>query len=547
MADKKLNIKVSTTGAKKSKGQLKGLSGSISSLGKAALATGVAYFGARGLISGLSSVIRLAGEQEKAEKKLEVALGKRSTALLKQASALQQVTTFGDEAIIGVQASLAAFLDSEDAIKKATEATLDISVAMGMDLKAAGDLIAKTLGSSTNAMSRYGVQVEGAVGSTERLESLTGNVAKLFGGQAKAQAETMAGSLEQMSNAVGDAGEAMGELLSPMVISTAKAIKTLAEGVGSVISRFKEFGKEVDAVLLDKTALSKQAIEEFRKSVKGLSEEQLLDLGSDIQEVGAKLGRFTVASSEANQKLQILETAIFAIRDQQTKLAPVLETTTKLRRNESGIIFELDSKYKEFIETQRVNFANQVAEAGMVERLIQDYPELAKAMGLVEAKSSVLGEQIELAGALSSALQTTFDPDLGAGEAFKGFVIQLMSAMQGVILASKAVSEALTFAFTGPAGVSVAIASLIALEIAKAGVRSIKFAETGFDGVVDRPTMFMTGEAGAERVQVTPLQGPNINGPQGGITLNISAPLVDETVIDSIIPAIQKAQRMNLA
>jgi len=547
MADKKLNIKVSTPGAKKSKAQLKGLSGSISSLGKAALATGVAYFGARGLISGLSSVIRLAGEQEKAEKKLEVALGKRSTALLKQASALQQVTTFGDEAIIGVQASLAAFLDSEDAIKKATEATLDISVAMGMDLKAAGDLIAKTLGSSTNAMSRYGVQVEGAVGSTERLESLTGNVAKLFGGQAKAQAETMAGSLEQMSNAVGDAGEAMGELLSPMVISTAKAIKTLAEGVGSVISRFKEFGKEVDAVLLDKTALSKQAIEEFRKSVKGLSEEQLLDLGSDIQEVGAKLGRFTVASSEANQKLQILETAIFAIRDQQTKLAPVLETTTKLRRNESGIIFELDSKYKEFIETQRVNFANQVAEAGMVERLIQDYPELAKAMGLVEAKSSVLGEQIELAGALSSALQTTFDPDLGAGEAFKGFVIQLMSAMQGVILASKAVSEALTFAFTGPAGVSVAIASLIALEIAKAGVRSIKFAETGFDGIVNKPTMFLTGEAGAERVQVTPLQGPNINGPQGGITLNISAPLVDETVIDSIIPAIQKAQRMNLA
>ena len=105
----------------------------------------------------------------------------------------------------------------------------------------------------------------------------------------------------------------------------------------------------------------------------------------------------------------------------------------------------------------------------------------------------------------------------------------------------------MTFTFTGPVCVSAAIASLIALEIAKAGVRSIKFAETGFDGVVNRPTMFMTGEAGAERVQVTPLQGPNINGPQGGITLNISAPLVDETVIDSIIPAIQKAQRMNLA
>jgi hypothetical protein len=32
-----------------------------------------------------------------------------------------------------------------------------------------------------------------------------------------------------------------------------------------------------------------------------------------------------------------------------------------------------------------------------------------------------------------------------------------------------------------------------------------------------------------------------------GVTVNISAPLVDETVVDTIIPAIEKAQRMNLA
>jgi hypothetical protein len=43
------------------------------------------------------------------------------------------------------------------------------------------------------------------------------------------------------------------------------------------------------------------------------------------------------------------------------------------------------------------------------------------------------------------------------------------------------------------------------------------------------------------------LSSPNIDGPQGGITINISAPLVDETVVDSIIPAIEKAQRLNLA
>ena len=33
----------------------------------------------------------------------------------------------------------------------------------------------------------------------------------------------------------------------------------------------------------------------------------------------------------------------------------------------------------------------------------------------------------------------------------------------------------------------------------------------------------------------------------GGINIEINAPLVDETVIDTIIPAIQKAQKLNLA
>ena len=70
---------------------------------------------------------------------------------------------------------------------------------------------------------------------------------------------------------------------------------------------------------------------------------------------------------------------------------------------------------------------------------------------------------------------------------------------------------------------------------------------TGADFITSGATPMLVGEGGPERVSVTPLTpGMNQNGPQG-ITLNISAPLVDETVIDSIIPAIQKAQRMNLA
>ena len=138
----------------------------------------------------LGAMTRAHAEQELAEKKLETALGFTSTALHNQASALQQTTTFGDEAIISAQALLGAFIKDEEQLKKATVATLDLASAKGMDLSSAADLVGKSLGSSTNSLSRYGIEVEGAVGSTKRLDTLTQNIAKTFGGQARAEAET---------------------------------------------------------------------------------------------------------------------------------------------------------------------------------------------------------------------------------------------------------------------------------------------------------------------------------------------------------------------
>ena len=173
-------------------------------------------------------------EQERTEKKLEVAVGKVNTSLLNQASALQQATTFGDEAIINVQALIASFTDDEKAIKLATKATLDLAAAKGMELNSAADLVSKTLGSSTNSLSRYGITVEGAVGSSKRLESLTSNIATLFGGQAAAAADTLGGSVSQMANAMGDANEAVGQAFAP-------TIQKLANFLRKLLKRLKNF------------------------------------------------------------------------------------------------------------------------------------------------------------------------------------------------------------------------------------------------------------------------------------------------------------------
>tara|TARA_X000001388_G_scaffold51308_2_gene37160 strand:- start:708 stop:2462 length:1755 start_codon:yes stop_codon:yes gene_type:complete len=50
--------------------------------------------------------------------------------------------------------------------------------------------------------------------------------------------------------------------------------------------------------------------------------------------------------------------------------------------------------------------------------------------------------------------------------------------------------------------------------------------------------------SGMERIDVTPLPSPTSSG--GNITINISAPLVDETVVETIIPAIRRAEKLNL-
>lgn len=201
---------VAKTGAAK-----KEIGGINSSLKKAAGAA-AALFSVGQVISFGKEALAVYDVQAKAERGLLVALKGRTDVqqrLIQQAQDLQKVTLFGDEATIQAQALIAAFVKEEEQIKRVIPLVQDLATAKNMDLAAAADLVSKTLGSSTNALARYGIQVEGAVGSTERLESLTGALAEAFGGQAVAAAEEGTGSITQLSNAIGDLKEVIGELI----------------------------------------------------------------------------------------------------------------------------------------------------------------------------------------------------------------------------------------------------------------------------------------------------------------------------------------------
>lgn len=197
-----------------------------SSLKGVASAMGLA-FGAATVINFLKQSVEAYAEQEAALKKLEVALGRNASGLAQYASELQKSTAFGDETIIKGMAMLAMFTKNEDEIKKLTKATLDFAAAKEMDLVSAADLVAKTIGSEVNALGRYGIQVDGAVGSTERLNKTLEGLTKLFAGQAAAQLDTTSGKLKNMQNRIGDVSEAIGEKLIPMLTALLSKVDAL--------------------------------------------------------------------------------------------------------------------------------------------------------------------------------------------------------------------------------------------------------------------------------------------------------------------------------
>ena len=181
-----------------------------------------------------ASVLKLGrayGEQEQAEKRLEGLVGSSVDSLKAKASALQATTRFGDEQTLGAMSLVSAYTSEQAAISQLTEAAMDLATVKGMDLNTATDMLAKSVFSSTNSMSRYGIEIEGAAGSGARLNSALNAISTQMGGASERDTLTLLGAMDQMNNAVGDLAERMGEILAPVIISVANATKEFANNI----------------------------------------------------------------------------------------------------------------------------------------------------------------------------------------------------------------------------------------------------------------------------------------------------------------------------
>lgn len=216
------------------------------SLRRAALA-GLAFFSGRALLRQGQEITNIMVQEEAAAKKLEQALiatggaaGFSAEQLQQYADDLQDVTTFGDDAIVTAESILATFKQIKgDVFKETLLRSLDIATALGRTKDLTAQII--QLGKAVNdpvkgmaALNEVGIQfnetqakqIKKYVAANDVLSAQRVILKELetqFAGQAFAAARG-SGAIEQMKNEIVELKKEIGEELLPVIIESAKGI-----------------------------------------------------------------------------------------------------------------------------------------------------------------------------------------------------------------------------------------------------------------------------------------------------------------------------------
>ncbi len=258
----------------------------VASMAKLAIGVGAAVVAVRGAIKITKELVAAYGIQETAETKLRAAIrasGKEASisadTLFDYASELQGVTTYGDEATISALAMLQQLGDlNEKGLKQTIPLVQDFAAAMGVDLETAASLVGKTLGSSTNALSRYGLEVDMTGTKQEKLTNLTEAMREKFGGMARELAQTGTGALAQFNNALGDikeeGGKAILDIMAPMLENLTSHLSLTLQNWKATANLNKALKGEATSIYEVDKALSEndERLDEAQNSTLMLSE-----------------------------------------------------------------------------------------------------------------------------------------------------------------------------------------------------------------------------------------------------------------------------------
>lgn len=161
-------------------------------------------------------------------------------------SEIQKFTNYDDDAVSGAVALGQSFLGNTRITNDLIKATIDYSAATGTDLQTAFILVGKSVGTNTNALARYGVELKEGMSTSEKMAAVTQILSQRY----KNQAEVTANASEQLKNSLGDLSEVIGEWLNPAVEKSQKLLAGLANSATEAIWQFNTAIKKTNELSL---------------------------------------------------------------------------------------------------------------------------------------------------------------------------------------------------------------------------------------------------------------------------------------------------------
>lgn len=195
----------------------------------------------------LGLMLRAAVRQEQAEAMLNAALKSTGQSaevygakLRKVASAIQEMTTQGDEATLELMALGLNLGVTADQMEDTIKMSLGLAKALGQDAKSGMRNYALAMQGNFLMLARYIPAVRAATTEQGKMNAVIKMAAAGFE-QLQAEAETAGGRIVQLWNTIGDLSEKIGDVFLPKAKEFAERLKPITEGMQKWITVNKIF------------------------------------------------------------------------------------------------------------------------------------------------------------------------------------------------------------------------------------------------------------------------------------------------------------------
>jgi len=568
MALKSILIKLGIIDGKKTQKGLDNVDKSIKNIGKSAIKAGAAFFGGRALISGLQRSVELSAKFEGIERgfnNLARSAGFSAQAFEKFKKATDGTIGSTELMTQANNAMLLGITDSEDQMAEMFDIAQRLAQALGKDAAFGIESLVTGLGRQSKLMlDNLGIMIDVEKANESYAKSLDKTASELtdqerkqaFVNEAMRSAKglvsdlgeeqlTTADRIARMNASMEEMALAIGEIVVPIFEKLEPHLKLALDFWGDYLQTTGDVGEETNNMSPLMEALNKEI-----ESQASLVEYQLSPAYKMLGDTRAKFNEVDIFEQMSidGEMLENNKELLALLRKEYEAELKAQEKAAQLRKENAESQDALKESLKPpdptewdlFIEKQKKLAETQQLELDYTDALIENYPMLAQQLGLVvseeekqkkikEDKQKLIIDELKQAALVQGS----------AMDAMKAVVrAESMEAAAGYI-ASIFKSVPFPLNLVAAAGAGAIVSGII-----DKGLSS--FAKGG-DFVTDGPQMMMVGDnpGGRERVQVSPLSSPNINGPQGGVTVNVSGGIVQEDYIrNELIPALNKANSM---